>query len=244
VMQQIAPKMDIYLAPSFQGHYSVLFLGYFQRNQIKDWAPYKGLYLGPTQKNHSALFALPEGQTGQLALLKGLYPGGYEETLRDPWGNPLVHFYRLIPEQVAWHLKRGAGLKPTQGLRATYYLTPDLSGPPVRTGVDPLINFTFRGDLPLDFTTLSAKWEGTLNLERPGAYQFVALSSDHPTLYIDGKLLFDQSNASTEVALTQGKHRLSLLFKKASGENTALTLAWKKPGDRDFEVVPYTALSH
>ena len=238
---QEGDRFDYYLAPRFSGHCSVLFLGYSQitRQHLLDLSHLPSPHTLPPSRG--LCFALGEGQTGLLDFLKQVYPGGKSEAMSDPWGHPLVHFYE-VPPQVATQLPEP---RHSGGLKGTYYHSAVPTGKPALVQVDPVVNFTFRNDFPLDpFPPLSVVWEGNLKVTEPGPYRFLALTTDQTTFQLDGKNLFDRgNNESGDVFLRKGLHPVRLLFQKSSGVDTALNLVWKKSGAVKYEVVPYTALS-
>ncbi len=96
---QYGDKYDCYVSPRYYGFFTINYLAYFQQDHIfrldlpltpaKMPAPGRGLY-----------FALEEGRTGVLDLLKTLYPGGEAEVDNDPNGSPFIYFFRVPPEEI------------------------------------------------------------------------------------------------------------------------------------------------
>ncbi|MFD1535444.1 beta-glucosidase [Nonomuraea guangzhouensis] len=73
------------------------------------------------------------------------------------------------------------------GLTATYYRTPDFTGDPALTRVEPSVNFT---GPPAGVTgTWSARWTGTLTPPKTGGYRFSLSGSGQARLFIDGELV-------------------------------------------------------
>ena len=81
------------------------------------------------------------------------------------------------------------------GLRAEYFASNDLQGPPSITRTEQPINFRAgsRADLPTD--TVSSRWTGYYVVKQPGNYDiFVASSGEdggYYRFYLDDKLVFD-----------------------------------------------------
>jgi hypothetical protein len=89
---------EYYLSSTFFRQFTVLFLGYDQKNHMHSLelpqsfcplspAPGKGLF-----------FALQEGGTGVLGILQKIYPQGTTEKLLDPWNRPFLYFFKVSPE--------------------------------------------------------------------------------------------------------------------------------------------------
>jgi beta-glucosidase len=88
----------------------------------------------------------------------------------------------------------GSVLAPTSGtgpgLLATYYATPDWSGTPVATHVDPSIDFA-TAPVPGLPTVWSARWTGTLTAEATGDYRFSVNGGGAFRLAIGGRQVAD-----------------------------------------------------
>src|SRR4051812_20713481 len=73
------------------------------------------------------------------------------------------------------------------GLSATYYASPDFSGAPVISRVDPTVSFSAN---PAGLSGVwSARWTGTFTPATSGAHRFSLTNSGTARLYIDGKLV-------------------------------------------------------
>lgn len=92
----------------------------------------------------------------------------------------------------------------------------------------------------------AAEWTGTLEVPEGGAWRFTLGSDDGSTLWIDGRRVVDNGGnhayreASGEVRLTAGAHRLRVAYHDAGGE-AAMVMRWAGPGTADA-VVPSSAL--
>jgi beta-glucosidase len=71
-------------------------------------------------------------------------------------------------------LRPGAG-SAEEGLKAEYFTQPSFEGKPVRSTIDPQINFDWAGVNPLPGSSdsgFAVRWSGTLSVPQPGTYQF------------------------------------------------------------------------
>jgi hypothetical protein len=128
-------------------------------------------------------------------------------------------------------------------LNGEYRRSTDWKAPVALVRADPVLNFTFRNDFPLhDFPPLSVHWRGFLQVPKTGLYRFLSLTTDSVSVKLDGRQVDRGGNyESGDVFLREGPHRLEVYFLKSSGMACAFTLAWKKPGDVKFEVIPHSA---
>ena len=237
-------QFEYYLSSHFIDHYSVKFLAYSERNHTHELGLYKDSLPSLSPPSRGLFFALEEGQSGVFQLLQVLYPGGESETVRDPSGRVLVYFYR-VPLNV---VEKDRPLmdkfsRGRTGLTGTYFHSLDWNSRPTLVHRDALINFTFRNDFPLDpATPFLVHWTGNLYVPFADRYQFLALTTDEARMTLDGKTVFFEGNAvSRDISLNRGPHKMDLFFRKISGTDTALSLAWKKQGGTKFEVVPCDA---
>jgi beta-glucosidase len=87
-------------------------------------------------------------------------------------GAPFVDGFALPVPRTMLHPTEGSS---EQGLHAEYFGNPNFSGSPVKSGIDPQINFNWDGVNPLPGTPdsgLSVRWTGTLSAPRAGSYNF------------------------------------------------------------------------
>jgi hypothetical protein len=233
-----------YLSSRFFGHYSVMFLGYYQAEHMHQWSLPESLSLPGWKPGQSVLFALEEGQTGVLGLVQAIYPGGEQWFLKDSQGHNIVYFYKissLIAQE--GRLRAQPFLQSDFGLWGSYWPTPDHRNPPILRHIDPLINFTFRNDFPFThFPPLSVQWQGVFIPPVSGKYQFLFLSTNPAQLKLDRNEVLSVENwESNEIYLKKGSHSLEVDFDKATGIDTVLNLLWKMPGETKYEVIPYSA---
>ncbi len=236
-----------YLSSRFYGHYAVMFLGYFQRKHMQELDLPGSLSLPNWSPGQAVLFALDEGQTGVLELVKNLYPGGETRFLKDSLGHTLVFFYRVPAEEILRNCNNAKKiLQSNFGLKGKYWSSLNPPNPPVLVHQDPLINFTFRNDFPLrKFPPLIVRWNGFLNTTIEGDYHFLALATDQVKMFLNGReVLTGENRESGSVFLKKGPRLIEVDFQKTSGTDTALSLLWKKPGNDKFEVIPPTAFQH
>ncbi|HKG55203.1 MAG TPA: PA14 domain-containing protein, partial [Anaerolineales bacterium] len=125
------------------------------------------------------------------------------------------------------------------GLLGAYYPSPDWSGEPAFTQIDPQIDYYFHIiPLPRPYTVA---WTGKLYAPTPGTYQFALSSVDNSQLRLDGSLVVDNPNGHTKVegnvTLTQGWHDIDVRFADKSG-GTQIYLYWMPPGSSEQVLVP------
>jgi len=101
---------------------------------------------------------------------------------------PLIDTATLIPASGSGH-----------GLTAEYFASPDLSGTPVITRVDPTVQVT--GDPPGLSGTWSARWTGTFTPTVSGLQRFSFSGSGIARLYIDNRLVLSSANQLNIVAV-------------------------------------------
>ncbi len=145
---QYGDKYECYVSPRYYRFFTISYLTYFQQDHIhplllpdcpaKLPPPGCGLY-----------FALEEGRTGVLDLLKTLYPGGEEELDKDLNGHAYVYFYRVPPEKV----------EQMRGLKAEFSNGSTMKQIP---------NFP----LGLPEGPYHATFTGTLFIDTPSSYKF------------------------------------------------------------------------
>jgi beta-glucosidase len=145
----------------------------------------------PLKKNRYKTVAVIGPNAAMLASLEGNYNG----TPHDPVmpldairsalsgsrvlyapGAPFVDGFVLPVARTMLHPDKNS---TQQGLKAEYFGSPSLSGPPVRTGIDPQINFNWDGVNPLPGTPatgFAVRWTGTLSVPTPGEYKFTVLA--------------------------------------------------------------------
>ncbi|NHC15411.1 PA14 domain-containing protein [Motilibacter deserti] len=92
----------------------------------------------------------------------------------------------LVPE--------GVDGPPGRGLRASYFSTPDLSGPSVDR-VDPVVDFDWGLSAPAPGTPedrFSVRWTGLVIARHTELYTFTTTSDDGVRLWVDERLVIDQ----------------------------------------------------
>lgn len=86
---------EYFLSPRFYGQFVVLFLGHAQRGHVHCLDIPSGLGVLSRPPDRGLLFALQEGRTGVLSVLKELYPEGTTQTVLDPEGRPCLYLLRV-----------------------------------------------------------------------------------------------------------------------------------------------------
>jgi hypothetical protein len=129
------------------------------------------------------------------------------------------------------------------GLLGSYYPTPDWTGPPAFTQVDPQLAYYFH-IIPLP-RPYSVRWTGQLFAPGTGTYAFEIFSVDGSKLILNGKTVVDNPEGRTSItgsaSLSQGWHDVQIDFSdRTSG--TQIYLYWTPPGG-ERELVPPRYLS-
>lgn len=127
-----------------------------------------------------------------------------------------------------------------RGLQASYYPNATWSGPPRLQEIDPDVSKHFHL-LPLP-QPFSVEWVGKIDCPVPGTYRFGTQSIDHSWLWIDGKLVVDNSrevNQYTEglINLNAGLHDIRIRFQDETGHNF-ISVFWTPPGPTGRVLLP------
>jgi 4-amino-4-deoxy-L-arabinose transferase-like glycosyltransferase len=130
------------------------------------------------------------------------------------------------------------------GLLGAYYPSPDWSGNPAFTQVDPEIAFYFH-IIPLP-RPYSVQWTGKLFAPATGDYHFALNSVDGSQLMLDNQLVVDNPNGHATVesitSLTEGWHNVTIRFLDQTSA-TQIYLSWTPPGKTESELIPTSYLS-
>ncbi len=135
------------------------------------------------------------------------------------------------------------------GLRASYFRTGDLSGPPAAPVVSetPSTYNLFRAWHGKPPPTFSAQWSGWILVPRDGDYTFATISDDASAIVVDGQSVVDNGGvhgaraASGTRRLARGVHNLYVSYTQSGGE-LALELLWAR-GDAPLAPLPAWALA-
>jgi beta-glucosidase len=124
------------------------------------------------------------------------------------------------------------------GLFGQYYTGTSMSGTPVASRVDPMVNFIWGGASPMagiPATGWSAKWTGTLTPPTTGTYQFALNSDDGSRLFINGQQIIDNwfnqppTTRSGSVNLTAGQPVSIEVDYFQDGGGSQISLGWQIP---------------
>lgn len=181
--------------------------------------------------------------------LTSLAKGNHSLRIRIPQNqtnHKLELYWRGPPSPAGQAIPRSALLRrpvSNSGLLGSYFRTPDWSGPPAFTQVDPQIAFYFHL-LPLP-RPYSVSWKGRVFAAKSGPYIFSTVSIDESELDIDGQRVITnhQSGGPVDgrVTLEKGWHDVALRFSDHSGY-TQVYLYWTPPGGTR-ELIPSILLS-
>ncbi|HJT25201.1 MAG TPA: hypothetical protein VJ873_11545, partial [bacterium] len=234
------PDTVYYLAPAFYEHFTVQFLDYFESGRIHPLD--LGKMNGQPLDNHLSkiCFVLDEGKSPTLDFLKGLYPHGTEEPFKDRNGKTLAFFYYVPSPARPFSFRNG--LERRENADGSPDLV--LIGSP---HWDPLINFTNIGDLGVSHAPVGAVWKGKIQVPATGLYGFVVLTQDEGLLVLDGwKVVEAPQGREGVLPLKAGWHSLELDCRRGNNPDVELDfhLLWKKPGDKDYSVIPNSAFGN
>ena len=127
------------------------------------------------------------------------------------------------------------------GLLGRYYASRDWSGPIVIERVDPVVEFDWSGNHPVDAQVFSVRWEGYLYIHpgEGGPYTLSLRSDDASWLYLDNNLLVDNGGIHTAVLrsgladLAPGPHQLRIDYSELEPRLSLISFQWRKPnGER------------
>ena len=135
-------------------------------------------------------------------------------------GAPFLEELPVPVPRTVFHTADGAS---TEGLKAEYFSNTDLSGEPVLTRKDPLIQFDWNSAAPAKGVPMKAfavRWTGTLTPPGPGKYTFsVPKPGWHPAggkeafrVYLDAKLVLDTKLAVHDTFVEQGERKPPTTF--------------------------------
>ncbi len=129
------------------------------------------------------------------------------------------------------------------GLLGTYYQSPNWSGNPAFTQIDPEIALYFH-NIPLP-RPYSIEWKGKLYAPTAGTYRFATESIDNSQLLINNQIVVDNQRPGSTLegaaSLTQGWNDIVVRFADKTS-HTHIYLYWIPPGS-SRETVPSRYLS-
>jgi hypothetical protein len=125
------------------------------------------------------------------------------------------------------------------GLLGSYFPSPDWSGEPAFSQIDPELAFYFHIlPLPRPYTV---KWTGKLYAPLEGIYRLALNSVDGSQLQLDNKVVVDNREGHTTVEntveLSAGWHDITVRFSDTTSA-TRIYLYWAPPGATELELVP------
>jgi hypothetical protein len=126
------------------------------------------------------------------------------------------------------------------GLLATFYPTQDFEGSPTQSVIDPILGHYYHlspfSRLNLSPSFWSAEWQGSIEVPTSGMYRFEADRLSRAGLWIDDKLIFDDTAADSEdnevgaATLSAGRHAIRVRFQDRGDAGPRLYLYWTPPG--------------
>jgi hypothetical protein len=199
---------------------------------------------GPTE--YSAPITLVAGQLYSLRV--EYYDSGGGAMVSLAWSSPSTA-KQIIPPSQLFHSSTAAAVPGGDGLQATYYDTPNLTGNTV-TRVDQAINFDWGAGSPdprIPTDNFSARWTGKLLAPRTETFTIYATGDDGVRVYLGGIQIIDgwvdqgPTTYSANVSLVAGQYYdLSMEYYDSTGGATAV-LSWSSPSMTQ-QVIPRPSL--
>lgn len=125
-----------------------------------------------------------------------------------------------------------------QGLLGEYFQSKDFSGAPLFTRIDPKLSFNWGGKAPtagMDHKRFSIRWTGLIQVPETRDYTLFTTSDDGSMLYIDDKLVVDNSGqhgavaAGGDIRLESGRQYRIRIDYMQSGGDASMQIGWKDP---------------
>lgn len=207
---------------------------------------WKGIVIAPTYGTYRFRLEGPANASLKIderEILKGpaaastsLAQGRHSFELTAPFDDPgILRLWWTVPgnsEEIVPATSFFRAPANNRGLLATFYSDPSWSGPPTVERIDVSPSQTgFPATLGRPF---SANWTGKIDIPKSGLYRFGTRSVDFSWLYLDDKLVVDNSHGQDQyvdqaVNLSSGLHdiRLSYLSQSDAG---FVTVYWQPPG--------------
>lgn len=144
--------------------------------------------------------------------------------------------------------QRKGEIGETYGLAGAYFSGGDWGGQPLRTRVDERIEFNWRGKDRPSNGPFSIAWTGSLVVPEDGFYRFFLRSDYASWLYVDDRLIVDNSGAHGLRQITEstylgaGMHPLRLLYSNAGSGKARLRAGWKRDGALLVETLGGTSI--
>ncbi len=202
--------------------------------------------IGPTAELLQALQGNYNGPPpAPVYPLNGIERRFAHATIHYAQGSTLVEGFAMPIEHTALRPATGSGY----GLKAEYFPTVDLSGPPALTRIDRNINFNWDKVVPvagLHRDNYSVRWTGAFVPPGPGDYQlgvrinycYACENAEKFRLYVDGKPVLESTGKTTgergavlETPLHFGDaraHPIRLEYFHGSG-SAGIDLTWQAP---------------
>jgi beta-glucosidase len=160
-----------------------------QGNQVHSIAVLGPAALGAPPTGFGSSFVTPISFVSEL---DGIQDEAPEGTSVD-----LISACTLDPATAPWQFINASG-QAVQGLQGQYFTSPDLSGTPAVTRVDPEIDFDWeQGQIPVsqNQATFSAKWTGQIVAQISGDQVFRVCADGGVRLIVNGQTLIDNFNS-------------------------------------------------
>jgi beta-glucosidase len=160
-----------------------------EKDQVRSIAVLGPATLGAPPTGFGSSFVTPISYISELQGIQNEAPTGTKVDL--------ISSCTLDPATAPWEFVNANG-QTVQGLQGQYFITPDLSGTPAVTRVDPEIDFDWeQGQIPVsqNQTTFSAKWTGQIVAQISGDQVFRVCADGGVRLIVNGQTLIDNFNS-------------------------------------------------
>lgn len=212
---------------------------------VNNWAAHVSTY-------DTATIAMVAGKKYDLTL--EYFNDGGSGTMRLEWMRPGQAAYAVVPTSQLYRPSSQSGI----GLPATYFDNADFTGAPV-TRTDATIDQTWSaGASPvagIAGSTYSVRWQGQIESIEGGTYEFQTYSDDGVRVYVaesndsgNGTLVIDNwtnhsstYNTGSFAMQANRKYKIRVEYYNDTGP-ARMQLAWMRPGQASFDVVPASQL--
>jgi beta-glucosidase len=201
--------------------------------------------VGPTAELVQDLYGNYNGPPPEPVLpLEGIEKRFAQATIVYAQGSSLVDGFAMPVEHTALRPATGAGF----GLTGEYFASKDMTGTPVLTRVDRVINFNWDKVVPvsgLSRNNFAVRWSGSFVPPAAGDYKlgvrmnycYSCQNAEGFKLYLDGQLLVESASAERRALIeapvhfsdTQ-PHAIRLEYFHGSG-TAGIDLTWQAPAD-------------
>jgi alpha-L-fucosidase len=166
-----------------------------------------------------------------------------------PEGGPANDIATVV--ELTLRTSRPAGPARGTGLAASFWPNASVTGEPTVTRTDRTVNYDWKytgsPDPAIPAEPFAARWTGRVEAPYTGTYTFTTVSDDTVRLWVDGRLVIDNTTPHGPVvdrgtvALRAGQRYPIRLEQTEQGGEASMKLIWSSP-DITQQVVPAARL--